>query len=396
MAVTGVVAATALTFAQPESPSLRNGTKRFAMRVVTAGLADPWEVAWGPDGMLWVTERPALRITRVDPTTGAHHVAATLDGTATAAGSGGVLGMALHPQLLRHTGHDEVYVAVTYIDMARPADLRFSDPASPFRHLYSKVVRLRYDAATATLVDPVTILDGLPAGNDHYGMRLAFGPDGTLHLTTGDQGGNQLGNYCHPIYSQQLPTQAEVDARDWSAYEGKTLRLTTDGGIPADNPVIGGVRSHVYTYGHRNPQGITMGVDGTMYTSDHGPKSDDEVNVLVPGGNYGWPHVAGYRDDTARTNTRAGATRRRRAPACASAISPFRRRCRARPSRRSRRPWWRRSQRCSRYPPATTSRTRRAAACTISAGRRSLRRASKRTHTTTASRDGTACSSCRP
>ncbi len=306
MAVTGVVAATALTFAQPESPSLRNGTKRFAMRVVTAGLADPWEVAWGPDGMLWVTERPALRITRVDPTTGAHHVAATLDGTATAAGSGGVLGMALHPQLLRHTGHDEVYVAVTYIDMARPADLRFSDPASPFRHLYSKVVRLRYDAATATLVDPVTILDGLPAGNDHYGMRLAFGPDGTLHLTTGDQGGNQLGNYCHPIYSQQLPTQAEVDARDWSAYEGKTLRLTTDGGIPADNPVIGGVRSHVYTYGHRNPQGITMGVDGTMYTSDHGPKSDDEVNVLVPGGNYGWPHVAGYRDDSAYEYARWG------------------------------------------------------------------------------------------
>jgi mono/diheme cytochrome c family protein len=101
------------------------------------------------------------------------------------------------------------------------------------------------------------------------------------------------------VLSQRLPTQAEVDAGDWSAYEGKTLRLTTAGGIPADNPVLNGVRSHVYTYGHRNPQGLTVGPDGALYTTDHGPKTDDEVNVLAAGGNYGWPHVAGLRDDRA-------------------------------------------------------------------------------------------------
>ncbi len=269
------------------------------MRVVTSGLENPWEITWGPDDALWVTERTALRVTRVDPTTGETRVAATLDGIATATGPGGVLGMALHPHLLRNRGRDEVYVAVTYEDRARPADARVADPASPFRHLRAKVVRLRYDTTTQRLVEPVTVIDGLPAGNDHLGLRLAFAPDGTLHLTTGDRGGNQLGNFCHPVLSQRLPTQAEVDARDWSAYEGKTLRLTVDGAIPPDNPVLGGVRSHVYTYGHRNPQGLTVGPDGTLYTTDHGPKTDDEVNVLVAGGNYGWPHVAGLRDDRA-------------------------------------------------------------------------------------------------
>src|SRR5690606_24136116 len=105
--------------------------------------------------------------------------------------------------------------------------------------------------------------------------------------------------FCNAILSQRLPTAAEVAAGDWASYEGKTLRIALDGRIPDDNPVIDGVRSHVLTYGHRNPQGITVGADRRLYTSDHGPKSDDEVNVLQAGGNYGWPHVAGLRDDMA-------------------------------------------------------------------------------------------------
>lgn len=299
LAVLGVLAASLAGSGQTGPESARVATKRFDMRVVVSGLDNPWELTWGPDGKLWVTERTALRITRVDPVTGERRVAADLKGLATAAGPGGVLGMALHPQLLRNAGHDEVYVAVTYDDRSRPADARVADPASPFRHLYAKVIRFRYEPAKLTLVDPVTILDGLPAGNDHTGLRLAFAPDGALHLTIGDQGSNQLGNVCNRVLSQRLPTQVEVDKRDWSAYEGKTLRLTTDGRIPIDNPVVNGVRSHVYTIGHRNPQGLTVGPDGALYTTDHGPKSDDEVNVLLAGGNYGWPHVAGLRDDRA-------------------------------------------------------------------------------------------------
>lgn len=299
LVVAGLLLTTAFGLAQGGSDLARPATKRFDMRVVATGLDSPWEVVLGPDGKLWVTERSALRITRVDPQTGERKVAASLATIAKAAGPGGVLGMALHPRLLRDEGLDFVYVAVTYEDLTRPPDPRVAAATSPFRHLFAKVVRLRYVRESESLVEPVTILDGLPAGNDHIALRLVFAPDQTLHLTTGDQGNGQFGNFCHPALSQRLPTAAEVQDRNWASYEGKTLRMSLDGAIPPDNPVLDGVRSHVYTYGHRNPQGITLGADGSLYTSDHGPKSDDEVNVLRAGGNYGWPHVAGLRDDMA-------------------------------------------------------------------------------------------------
>lgn len=295
----GAVVLSALGLAQQGPESVRPETRRFEKVVIASGLAAPWELTWGPDAMLWVTERTGKRVTRVDPATGERHVAVTIDEAAVPGGSSGVLGMALHPELLRGTGHDHVYVAYTYVDQSLPPDGRFVDPASPFRHLFAKVVRLRYQADTGALVDPVTMLSGLPAGNDHGGMRVKFATDRMMHLTIGDLGNNQLGNFCHPVQSQRLPTRDEVDRHDWSAYQGKTLRIALDGSIPADNPTLAGVVSHVYTYGHRNPQGLDVGPDGTLYTTDHGPKTDDEVNILRAGGNYGWPHVAGLRDDAA-------------------------------------------------------------------------------------------------
>ena len=117
--------------------------------------------------------------------------------------------------------------------------------------------------------------------------------------TIGDLGNNQLGNYCIPIEAQRLPTQAEIQAKNYVAYVGKSLRLNLDGSIPNDNPELADVRSHVFTYGHRNPQGIDFGPDGTLYESEHGPKTDDEINILKAGANYGWPHVAGRRDGNA-------------------------------------------------------------------------------------------------
>ena len=101
------------------------------------------------------------------------------------------------------------------------------------------------------------------------------------------------------IRSQDLPSVAEVSARDVSKYQGKILRLNLDGSVPSDNPVIAGARSHVFSYGHRNPQGLAFGPDGKLYAAEHGPKTDDEVNLIQAGKNYGWPHVAGYRDDQA-------------------------------------------------------------------------------------------------
>lgn len=85
------------------------------------------------------------------------------------------------------------------------------------------------------------------------------------------------------------------------AYWGKILRIDLDGGIPSDNPAVNGVRSHIYSYGHRNQLGLAFAPNGLLYESEHGPSSDDEVNLILPGRNYGWPHVAGHRDDKAYT-----------------------------------------------------------------------------------------------
>ena len=159
--------------------------------------------------------------------------------------------------------------------------------------------RYTYDPGTQTLKNPVDLLTGLPAHNDHVSGRLAFGPDRKLYLSVGDQGSNFGGNYCIPNRAQQVPSASEVADRDWMKYQGKLLRVNLDGTIPADNPLIAGVRSHIYTYGHRNIQGITFGLDGKVYTAEHGPSTDDEVNLIRPGMNYGWPNVAGYKDDRA-------------------------------------------------------------------------------------------------
>jgi PQQ-dependent dehydrogenase (s-GDH family) len=126
---------------------------------------------------------------------------------------------------------------------------------------------------------------------------MTFGSDGKLYYTIGDQGNNQFSRFCLEIQAQELPTAEEVAAQDWGAYQGKVLRMNSDGSIPEDNPVINGIRSHIFTYGHRNPQGIAAGPNGDLYVSEHGDKSDDEVNRLQPGGNYGWPHVAGFLDE---------------------------------------------------------------------------------------------------
>jgi PQQ-dependent dehydrogenase (s-GDH family) len=266
---------------------------------VVSQLADPWEVTWGPDGKLWVTERRGKRVTRIDPVSGEKSVAITIGEVSAPGGQDGLLGMALHPELLKGTGKDFVYVAYTYVDESKGADPTVPDPKNPYRYLYTKIVRLTYSAAKGTLSDPVKLVDGFPAGNDHNAGRLKFGPDQKLYFTIGDQGNNQLGNFCLPIEAQRLPTQKEISEKHYAAYVGKSLRINLDGSIPADNPNLNGVVSHVFTYGHRNGQGIDFAPDGTLYTAEHGPKTDDEINILTKGNNYGWPNVAGLKDNKA-------------------------------------------------------------------------------------------------
>ena len=273
--------------------SVMRGTKEFRRTVLAAGLEGPWELTWGSDNMLWVTERTGKRITRIDPATGQRKVAITIDEVSAPGGQDGLLGMALD------LANNYVYAGYTYVDRSKGENPAVTGKPPAYRYLYGKIVRFTYDKASGTLSKSQDVITGLPVGNDHVSGRLKIGPDRKLYYTVGDQGHNQLGNFCLPIEAQRLPTQDEVNRKVYAAYVGKSLRLNLDGSVPADNPKLAGVVSHVYTYGHRNMQGIDFGPDGTLYASEQGPKTDDEVNILKGGGNYGWPHVAGVRDNKA-------------------------------------------------------------------------------------------------
>lgn len=254
----------------------------FTMRVVTTGLQAPWELTNGPDGMLWVTERLGKQVVRVNPANGQKQVAVTIPQALAGGQHQGVLGMALHPDLLKNQGRDWVYVVYTY---------------GTENNVKKRVVRFTFNAQTGKLTNPTTVIENLPGGSDHNAGRLKIGPDGKLYLTMGDLGHNQLAHYTKPITAQVLPTADEIAARNWVNYTGKTLRINLDGSIPSDNPVIGNVRSHVFTVGHRNPQGLDFSSKGILYSSEQGPNSDDEINILQSGHNYGWPNVVGYQDN---------------------------------------------------------------------------------------------------
>lgn len=272
----------ALASAQAPAP----GNEQFAVRVVASGLENPWEMLWGPDGRIWITERTGKRVVRVNPVDGAISPALTVPDVMQKLGQDGLLGMAFHPDLLRNKGSDFVYLAMTYDSDPGPAEVR-----------RLRIRRYTYDSRTQTLGSPRDIVSGLPAGSDHISGRLVFGRDQKLYLTVGDGGFNQLSLYCQPIRAQELPTAAEIAASDFQHYQGKILRINLDGSVPADNPTLGGVRSHIYTYGHRNAQGLIVAPNGRIYASEHGPSIDDELNLIVRGKNYGWPYVAGYKDD---------------------------------------------------------------------------------------------------
>jgi PQQ-dependent dehydrogenase (s-GDH family) len=264
------------------------GSESFTLRVVAKGLANPWDMAWGPDNHLWVTERTGFRVTRVNPADGSMGVVLTLDDVHQSVVQDGLLGLALHPDFQRGMNRDHVFVAYTYD----------ADPGAAVARRI-RVRRYTYDSNSQVLTSPVDILDNAPAHDDHGAGRLAIGPDGKLYFTRGDLGSNWLANYCNPIRSQEVPTAEAVRLRDWSTYQGKILRLNLDGSMPDDNPAFAGVRSHIYAIGFRNPQGLAFGPGGVLYASDHGPSTDDELNVIQAGRNYGWPHVAGLKDDRA-------------------------------------------------------------------------------------------------
>jgi PQQ-dependent dehydrogenase (s-GDH family) len=294
MGLLGVQAGSGVAVAAP--------AESFSSRVLATGLGNPWEITWGPDGVLWVTEQDTGVISRVRPSDGATTTVLDIPEVVHSdpGAQDGLLGMALDPAWTTGRSHRRVYVAYSYDADASAATV--SERVKIRRYTYRGRHRRR-------LTDPVDLITGMPASNDHDSGRLIFGPDGKLYYTIGDQGANQFKNACKPIRAQDLPTADQVRAGDWQTYQGKILRLNRDGSIPADNPVIGGVRSHIYSYGHRNAQGIAFGSGRRLYAVEHGPKTDDELNLIRPGGNYGWPHILGNRDLQAYTYANWSASR---------------------------------------------------------------------------------------
>jgi PQQ-dependent dehydrogenase (s-GDH family) len=261
---------------------MQNG---FSVRVLATNFSSPYNILYGPDGVLWITERVGKVITRVDPENGSKLKSIPIPNVHQSAGQDGLLGMAFDPDF---NNTHSIYVAYTYAnETADDVD----------RH--TKITRYKYNSETQSIGEPFDLISGLAGSVDHNSGRMTFGPDGKLYYTIGDQGNNQLSRYCFNIRAQALPTREQIESKDWSSYQGKVLRMNADGSIPEDNPVIDGVRSHIFTYGHRNAQGISVGPDDQIYVVEHGPNSDDELNRLVPGGNYGWPYVAGYKDNKA-------------------------------------------------------------------------------------------------
>jgi PQQ-dependent dehydrogenase (s-GDH family) len=283
------LAASTLASAQPTPVEIERGQNGlFSSRVLTTALSNPWAMRWGPDGMIWLTERSSGEVTAVDPESGAQQVILTIADVYSGVTQDGLLGMALHPELGQGSGNDFVFIGYT---------INGGSVSAP--DAVGQIVRYTYDAATRQLGAPAILIAGLPAGNDHNAGRVVIGPDMKLYFSIGEQGANFGRNFRLPNLAQALPSAEEVAAGDWHSYSGKILRLELDGAIPKDNPEIEGVRSHIYSYGHRNPQGLAFGANGILYESEHGPSSDDELNIIESGGNYGWPLVAGFIDDMA-------------------------------------------------------------------------------------------------
>lgn len=249
-AATPVASPAAADTATAEPTTAPSGPVAYTVETFVSGLVIPWEMRFLPDGRIFVTERPG-RVRVVENGQLRPEPVATIPDVAHE-GEGGLLGLALDPDF---AANHWVYLYYTY-------------PAGG--GLANKVVR--YTETNNTLVDPVVILDGIPAASIHDGGRIAFGPDGKLYVTTGDAAVPEL-------------------AQDLGSLAGKILRINPDGSIPPDNPFPG---SPVYSYGHRNPEGLAWqpGTDA-LYSTEHGPSGHDEVNLIQPGANYGWPAMRG-------------------------------------------------------------------------------------------------------
>jgi trimeric autotransporter adhesin len=286
-------------------------------------LNDPWEITYGPDDSLWITESKGYAVYKLHPNGGAKRkvldisLKSTWLGNTPASDSvfnlqfvfsptnpqGGLAGMAIHPQ---YNTPGKKFVYVSYI---RSYMSTITTPANGGIIYRNRVVRFTFNTVTGRLESPVSLCDTIPGSSDHNSQRMIIAPvNGVNYLfyAAGDMGAGQFGN--------QNRTN---NAQNSSIYEGKILRFnleadadagTLDKWIPNDNPYNGAKQSAVWCTGIRNNQGFAYdSVRGILYGSSHGPYSDDEINIIEPGKNYGHPLVIGYVADNNYNSSSAGA-----------------------------------------------------------------------------------------
>ncbi|MBA3899674.1 MAG: PQQ-dependent sugar dehydrogenase [Bacteroidetes bacterium] len=221
-------------------------------------LEIPWSLVFLPNGDALVSERPG-RIRIIQNGTLKEDVYANIPNVMHSKGSeAGLMGIALHPNF---ASQPYVYAMYTF------QEGNVND---------NRVIRLKHNGSNATF-DKI-IVDGIPAGRNHNGGRIKFGPDGMLYITAGE------------TFEREL-------AQDMESLGGKILRVTPDGAVPNDNPFPGSI---IYSLGHRNPQGLAWHPEtGDLFSSEHGPSGEmrltgnDIINIIKPGKNYGWPKVVG-------------------------------------------------------------------------------------------------------
>lgn len=236
---------------------------RIRLSVVTKGLSHPWAIAFLPDKSMLVTERAGrLRLVRdgvLDPKPIPGLPAIRTDG------NGGLMDVALHPQFASNK--------LVYFTYTKPVENGMGTPT---------LARGRLDGHALVDVRDLVVPDTYP-GNAGLNGRVTFGPDGKVYMSTGGRSQNDIANV----------------AQDPKSLRGKVLRLNDDGSVPKDNPFVGreGYRPEIFTLGHRNTLGlITHPVTRELWQHENGPNGGDEVNILRPGRDYGWPQVSFGRD----------------------------------------------------------------------------------------------------
>ena len=239
------------------------GNTTLTEREVIGGLDVPWEIKWGPDNHIWLTERSGI-VSRVNVETGDQSIILSLSGQLYDQSESGLLGMEIHPDF--NNGAPYVFMAYTYYSASGASE---------------KIVYYEYDSENDALINETIIVDGIDGNSTHIGCRLLAIDNTTLLVTTGD-------------------AQDWMASQDETALTGKTLRIDIDasgtnfGQPKADNP---NPNSYVWSIGHRNAQGLALAPNGIIYSSEHGPSNDDELNILEANGNFGWPNVQGFCDN---------------------------------------------------------------------------------------------------